>query len=272
LLHRLIRMDEVVLEGIREKLRRADEHFVTLDNEVSAYFNTEPHAYPADADYNTGRYSIRVTIKTPPPVRLGVLCGDFIHCLRCVLDHLVCANVPHITRRTAFPLYNSGGAFFSKVVTPARENKPGPLTGLDPEGAVFALVERAQPYKGAHGYAEHPLWVLGELSNADKHRAILARAATHRKLDEPTLRFAGTDIEYLGRAELIYDQPLEDGAEVLRGQFRVTGAHPQVQVHGHFPVRIAFGEMLAPIESFGLMRKAVGEVAAGIASVNGQVL
>lgn len=265
-------MDEEVLQGIREKLGRADEHLVTLDNEVMAYFKTEPHAYWTDANYNTGRYSIRVTIKTPPPVRLGVLCGDVIHCLRCVLDHLVCSHVPHITTRTAFPLYDSRAAYFSKVIAPAWGNKPGPLTGLDPEGALFAYIQAAQPYNGPHGVAHHALWVLGKLSNADKHRAILARAASHRKMDEPALSFAGTDIAYLGQAELIYDQPLVDGDEVLRGLVRVTGPNPEIQVHGHFPVEIAFGEFLAVAESLDDLRKAVREIAANVAQMDGQVL
>jgi hypothetical protein len=265
-------MDEEVLDGIREKLRRADEHFVTLDSETSAYFNTEPHTYWTDANYNTGRYSIRVTIERPPPIRLGVLCGDFIHCLRCVLDHLVCAHVPHVTTSTAFPLYKEGKAFFAKVITPAWKGQPGPLTGLDPEGSIFDLIQRVQPYQGKYGYAEHPLWVLGQLSNADKHRAILARAAAHRKLEDPSLQFGGPDVEYLGKGELIYDRPLKDGDEVLRGIVRVTGPNPQIEVHGHFPVEIAFGEPLVVAESLDSLRKAVRDMAAKIAAIDGQTL
>jgi hypothetical protein len=262
-------MDSEVLDGIREKLRRADEHFVTLDHEIGVYFDSEPHAYWTDPDYDAGRYSIRVTIKTPPPIRLGVICGDYIHCLRSVLDHLVCAHVPNITKRTAFPLYKDKAKFFSGVISPAWKGGESPLTGLDPEGALFALIQSVQPYKGTHGYAHHPLWLLGELSNADKHRAILARAAAHRQMEAGSLRFGGTDIAYIGSAELIYDQPLVDRAEVLRGSIEVTGPNPDVKVQGHFPVEVAFGEELVVAEGLRDLRNAVREVAEKVLALSG---
>lgn len=265
-------MDEDTLEGIREKLRRADEHLAALAAEIGVYFNGEAYTYWTDANYNTGSYSVRATIKTPPPVRLGVLCGDYIHCLRSVLDHLVCSHVPHVTRRTAFPVYSDKARFFSRVLSPAWKGEDGPLTGLDPEGALFALIHAAQPYKGAHGHAAHPLWILGELSNADKHRAILTRTGSHQKMDTPELVFQGTDIEYLGKAALVYDQPLVDNAKVLSGRFRVTGPKPEVQVYGKFPVDVAFGKLLVPSESLDALRKAVREIAAKVATLDGQVL
>ncbi|HEY3759172.1 MAG TPA: hypothetical protein VGL37_05385 [Solirubrobacteraceae bacterium] len=265
-------MDEEVLIGIREKLRRADEHLETLHDEIRSYLDSEAHTYWTDANYNAGSYSIRVAIKSPPPIRLGVICGDYIHCLRSLLDHLVCAHVNRITRRTAFPLYSDRDRFFARVLTPALKGDDGPLTGIDPESPVFAYIQSAQPYRGQHGHTAHPLRLLGELSNADKHRAILARAASHQKMDAPSLSFTGTDIAYLGAAELVYDQPLIDGAEVLRGHFRVVGPKPQVQVNGQIPVDVAFGELLLPTESLALLKNAVHEIAANITLLDGQTL
>jgi hypothetical protein len=265
-------VDEAYLLGIREKLWRADEHLTALNDEIGRYFESEPLIYSTDADYDAGSYSIRVAIETPPPARLGVICGDYIHCLRSVLDHLVCAHVPGITRRTAFPLYTSEARYLREVVARAGKGKAGPLTGLDPDSALFAYIESAQPYRGPDGHKKHALWLLGELSNADKHRAILARAAAHQKMEEPSLSFTGTDIEYLGKAEVIYDKPLSNGDEVLRGRFKVTGPNPDVQVRGQFPVDVAFGEQLLLPESLETIGKAVHEVAANIANLDGQTL
>jgi hypothetical protein len=78
----------------------------------------------------------------------------------------------------------------------------------------------------------------------EKHRAIFATAASHRELTEPSLALEGPDIDYIGQAEFRYDKPLKDGDEVLRGRFRVTGPNPHVDVHGHFPVEVAFGSSL----------------------------
>jgi hypothetical protein len=247
-------------EGIREKLMRADEHLRRLTNELSAFFNAKPHTYRTDADYEAGSYSVRIEIKAEPAVAVSVTCGDFIHCLRCALEHLVGAEVPHNTNKTAFPICKAKMDFFTEVITPAWKSASGPLTGLDPEGALFAYIQSVQPYRGDHGYAHHPLWLLRDLSNSDKHRTIFATAAAHRELSEPSLAFNGTDIEYVGQAELRYDKPLKDGDEVLSGRFDVTGPNPHVDVQGHFPVEVAFGEPLVTSEGLDQIRKAVHEI------------
>jgi hypothetical protein len=124
---------------------------------------------------------------------------------------------------------------------------------------VFAYVEKSQPYNGPHGVEHHPLWLLAQLSNADKHRAILMRACSHTR--SPDLRAGGPGIEFLGKAEFICDQPLFDGAEILRGRFRpMPGAQPQVEVMGHLPIDLAFGEDLVPSQSLRVLRDAVAEV------------
>jgi hypothetical protein len=71
--------------GIHEKLRRADEHLTTLNDEVAADFEGEPHKYVTDADHEAGTYTVRVGSERPRPVRLGVICCDYHHCLRSVL-------------------------------------------------------------------------------------------------------------------------------------------------------------------------------------------
>ncbi|HUA75360.1 MAG TPA: hypothetical protein VL988_11430 [Solirubrobacteraceae bacterium] len=250
-------MDQEAEQGIREKLSRADEHLKRLADELRAFFDTEPHTYRTDADYEAGSYSVRIEIKAKPPLAVSVTCGDFIHCLRCALEHLVGAEVPHNTRKTAFPLCKTKTEFFTDVMTPAWKSSQGPLTGLDPEGQLFAYIQSVQPYRGQHGHTHHPLWLLGDLSNADKHRAIFATATSHRQFQEPSLAFEGTDIEYTGQAELRYDKPLKDGDEVLSGCFRVTGPNPHVHVHGHFPIEVAFGEELVTSEGLDQIRKAV---------------
>jgi hypothetical protein len=253
-------VDQAAQDGVRAKLDRADTHLMALTSEISAYFDGEALTYRTDADYDAGSYSVRVTIKTPPPIQLGVICGDYIHCLRSALDHLICGAVPTIAKRTSFPIHRDKKLYFSEVIAPAWKGDSGPLTGLDPEGTLFAYIQASQPYKGTHGHTAHPLWILGELSNADKHRAILTRASAHKKLERPELSFQGPDIEYVGSAAFIYDEPLIDGAEILSGSFKITGPKPKVQVQGHFPVDIAFGELLAPSESLNGLQMAVREV------------
>jgi hypothetical protein len=254
-------MDQEAEDGIREKLRRADEHLKRLADELRAFFDTEPNTYRTDADLEAGSYSVRIELKAKPPIAVSVTCGDYIHCLRSALEHLVGSEVPNPSTKTSFPLEAKKMDFFTKVMTPAWSGKAnGPLTGLDPEGDLFALIQASQPYRGQHGHAHHPLWLLGDLSNADKHRAIFATAASHRQLETSSVAFGGTDIEYIGQAEFRYDKPLKDDDEVLSGRFNVTGPNPQLNVHGHFPVDVAFGKPLVTSQGLDEIRKAVWEV------------
>jgi len=175
------------------------------------------------------------------------------------------------SKRTAFPIYSQRDDFFCGVELPARRKQRGALTGLDADGVLFAMVEKLQPYNGPHRLRDHPLYLLGDLSNADKHRAILASAAGHQPLTEVnTPSFTGRDIEYVGKAEYIIGKPLEHGAEVVRGQFKVTGPRPQVQVTGQFPVDIGFGRFLVTIEGLKELRKVVhGTVEHGLTLLAG---
>jgi hypothetical protein len=251
-------MDADSVAGINAKLDRADEHMKALEDEIGVYVDSYPYDYALEIDPDGGRYSVRVTIKAPPPIRLAIICGDFIHNLRSTLEYGICALVPAITTSTQFPICKASSGFQS-IVTAAKRNRPGALTGLNPTGKLFAYVEKAQPYNGAHGIDSHPLWLLAQLSNADKHRAILTTAGSHTPSTD--LRIGGDDIEFIGKAELIYDQPLVDRAEVVRGQFEPTPGHkPDLYVYGRIPIDIAFGDQLVPSKSLPELVKAVREV------------
>lgn len=248
-------------DGIIAKLDRADEHLKALTDEVRSFVDGEPNRYVIYLDGDAGSYRVCVTVKRPPPIRLSVICGDYIHCLRCVLDHLICLHVPtaQITRRTAFPIFDDPADFKAQVTRPARRGKRGYLTGLtDPNGTIVSYIEHVQPFNGQQGIDFHPLGILSKLSNADKHRTILTSATSHS--ESPDLHAVGQDVEFIGKAEFFYDRPLVDGADVIRGRFKPTGPQPHVQVKGHLPIDVAFGEELVPTRSLDVLRHAVREV------------
>ncbi len=249
-------MNERAREGIIAKLARADEHLERLRHDIDTWLDGKPHSYWAKPDFHTGRYSIHITIHGDPPALLSVVCGDFVHCLRSALDHLVCGNVKKITKRTAFPIYRDGDDFFCGVLLPARRKQWGPLTGLDPDGELFAMVKDVQPYMGPDGYEAHFLHVLAELSNADKHRAILASAAANRLVADQELWVRGNDI-VCSDAEYALGTPLVNGAKVAWGTLTVVGAKPEMEMEHDFPVEVAFGSALVGLEALEEVRKGV---------------
>lgn len=221
-------MDADRIAGVRAKLDRADEHFEALTTAVRAYVDSQPNTYPIEADLSAGTYTVRIKINEFPPSRLAILCGDFIQNLRAALDHLANALVPEPSRRTGFPIFRSPQGFREKVRTPAIRGDDGLLTGLNPQGQIFAQIESLQPYhKAPAEIRTDPLACLADLSNTDKHRTILTTFSAHRhdpRQPTPDIDFdKATDVTFVGQAAFTYDKVLTDGDEVLRGEFVVTG-------------------------------------------------
>lgn len=253
-------MDQTQLDGIWAKLARADEHLEALQRAIKTFSDSQPNSYWPELDLQAGLYSIRVTLEKPPPARLAVICGDYVHALRSTLDHLVCGLVRRPTNRTAFPIFIDPDEFLCSVVLPAKRKRLGPLTGIDPMSPLFAFIESAQPYKGGDELASNALYILRELSNTDKHRAILAQVAAHTVSAD--LRVIGDGLIFIGKAEYTYDKPLVDGAEVVKGRFETpVQGEPKVEVQGDFPVDVAFGkDILVPSASLESLKEAVVQI------------
>jgi hypothetical protein len=102
----------------------------------------------------------------PSPLHLGAIVGDFLHNLRCVLDHLVwqlvVLNGQKPGDHNQFPISDTPGAYKKKAGRYLR--------GVAADHR--ALIETFQPYHLEDDAASHYLAVLRDLSNIDKHRFV----------------------------------------------------------------------------------------------------
>lgn len=123
----------------------------------------------ADPENDPPCYVIRENALAEPPPEIGLLAADCIHSLRACLDYLArqlviaCGKEPNDGRgrRTSFPIQDqvSGNADLPQV-------SPGI------NRAMRQALDSVQPYQRGPDFAEHPLFVLRELSNVDKHRLL----------------------------------------------------------------------------------------------------
>jgi hypothetical protein len=102
----------------------------------------------------------------------SLILGDALHNLRSALDHLATSLVivsggrpnTDVYPRTQFPLFldrlDKGDAIRDVTIKPK----------LMPAGE--AILERTQPYNRTDDPTRHPLAILNELSNVDKHRVV----------------------------------------------------------------------------------------------------
>ncbi|QCO97909.1 hypothetical protein FCN77_09520 [Arthrobacter sp. 24S4-2] len=162
-----------------QKFDRAREHLLRLNNELQAYLDADPITLVRQFQPEGKMPFIAVRVKQQPPVSLSVLVGEIAHQLRSGVDHianglvLVAGNAP--TSRTSFPVC---------LRPPTRLSVSGGVTAEN-----LAQVDAVQPYRQGNPES-HPLHILNELWNVDKHRNLRLTALINACQYASALEFA----------------------------------------------------------------------------------
>jgi hypothetical protein len=205
------------------KFARANEHLEVLNREIQNFFKARPYDLDAKLESDGCEFIHSVRLIEPPPKRLSVIIGDCVHNFRSALDSLAweLSSKPADQRarhRISFPIY----------ANPADRGKVDDCDIVHPDAR--AVMHTLQPYSALYYLPGilplHPLRVLQNLSNRDKHREInlvgLAFQHLSIKASEPPIERS----ERLG--------PFDDGAEITRIRF----AHRDVQVEFKFSFNV----------------------------------
>jgi hypothetical protein len=150
------------ITGVRAKLARSLEHLVELDEAVGRYLDTKPIDVRRNTHESIPRNVLvfELVLRESPPLDLSVRAGDVIHQMRSALDHIACELV------RASGATPSRGTSFPVCVEPPSELKIRPSVA----SSALRVVETLQPYRRGPKAREHPLAILNELWNVDKHR------------------------------------------------------------------------------------------------------
>jgi hypothetical protein len=244
-------MIEPSLAGCWVKLERADEQLKSLYREWETFLDTKPYTGFIDPKLDGEWMVLRHRVFEDPPPRWSATVGEVVHDLRSCLDNLVWQlvqlNECVPTGRNQMPICDrpdGPGGFTDKLWQ---------LKGVsDPH---IECIKRLQPYSRGNRAPLHPLSVLRELSNADKHRALHAVIATHRIAE--SLRFVVLPAPLDFTVDFILrDGPVKDGAEIGRVRFPTEARmekpvgwsegdplpEPKVYMEGNLSTRIAFGK------------------------------
>jgi hypothetical protein len=154
--------------GIRLKLDRAHEHFLAVNEEIGRYLDSQPYKIVSNvqpSDQHLVLFEFHVI--SEPPLRFGVILGDYIQNIRTALDYLACELV-----------IKNGGAVNVKTQFPILDCRPKDERGQPKlpkiHGGVapnvLTIIESLQPYTRGKDALHHPLSILGHLSDIDKHR------------------------------------------------------------------------------------------------------
>jgi hypothetical protein len=179
------------LKGAASKIGWAKEHLDHLDREMGEFLN-DPYTITRKDKVNEHRHYLRFEFK-PIPVSIPLIAGDFCYCLRSGLDQLAwqLARINKVAQprtATSFPI-------FSKEPPDGFKDKTKDILPRAVE-----VIEALQPYHRGAAFKEHPLWLLNELCNIDKHMLFAVHSV------------AGT-VSFLN-VEVPYRQELQFGFEV----------------------------------------------------------
>jgi hypothetical protein len=221
-----------LLLGARLKMARAREHLESLHVAVEGFIRTDPYGVVAEDESDGSQRVYRIDRFAQAPLNLALIVGDVIHNARCVLDHFAQVAAEHGARAKGLVLTDDEirQIQFPLARTPeefGEEIDRGWLLHVEPD--VVAYIKSLQPFeRGQPLYAwMHPLGVVRNLSNIDKHRHlhVLGMAVTVSDL-EAFVSIPGM--------RMIPGLPkeLELGTEVLR--VNLPDPLPQVNVDPKF--------------------------------------
>jgi hypothetical protein len=197
--------------------------------ELRRYIEADPGPvhYRTEVQRDPPAVLLIVDAIAPPPPVLGVLLGELVHNLRSSLDHLVW-QLALLDREEPFPLLQ-----YPIVSKPEDWLSKAKQQLKDVRAGAVELIEQTQPYHWPHStkYGEHPLAVLRDLSNEDKHRVILSTvmAVAEPKREWITIQHNEDAAPNFG-VEFTYDKRLEIGSRLATINFTPIGPKPSLDV------------------------------------------
>lgn len=222
------------LAGSHEKLRRAHEQLVALEELFGSFIERQEQVFTTEFERHEGKATgdcvFRISRIAEPPAVWGVLIGEAVHNLRSSLDHLAWALAHRPWRKTQFPMFMRAEDAWSREALSMVKGIPA---------KYVALMERAQPYNAKGPPVEHVLAVLNHLSNHDKHRLL---HTTILSIDTAAPEFvAGQGVAGIEAIALHFGE-LQDGAEVARVTILANDPAPVMEMKGEFALHVAFAD------------------------------
>ncbi len=161
------------LEGIAERLKRANENIQNLDVEINRFLNEKGYREVTESDPKRIKEFKDFWSKQAVPPRLGVLISEILHHYRSSLDNLIwellrqAGHTPGNPNAIEFPIFNARPTTSDKLALFNRK-----IEGVGDKAS--AVVESLQPYNAVSQWdgPHHAILVLHDMNRLDKHRAL----------------------------------------------------------------------------------------------------
>lgn len=184
------------LEGCWAKITRANQQLDAFETAVTTTpIDTDSIAFAQKFDPDTS--TIEVTLENVPklPIELGLAAADPMQNLRAAINYLAWelakwnlaqrGETRSPDRRTQFPINTKPRDFSAYMVEDIHPDHVAIIQAVQPNGAnwLSQFPERVLRNGDAEGLAQsHPLGVLANLTNIDKHQALQPALISAREL------------------------------------------------------------------------------------------
>jgi hypothetical protein len=255
------------LSGPRAKMERAYEHRDTLEREIRPVLDGESHQIESSAEFqpDLGYYIFRVA-KMPDEwrVRVAILLGDLVHCLRSALDQLAWQLVLNHSGRPKLPKYKTAINF---PIQYHRKGLKNTYTFSKIAAGDRTILDRAQPYSGTGNPKLHGLAIIQQLSNRDKHRVlnpilVLSKTFTVRREDSTSVFFDVFSFELRAR-----EKNLKIGTEIVWCRL-ARHADDKMEVTGYTTPQIRLPQRsdISLMDGVDVMIRTVEDILGGFAA------
>ena len=247
------------------KYNRANQIWDGLRQEIGTFSEQDPPPHFSRGYFDTDRWEWieRFIVREAPPLRWALTLGDCVHNLRSSLDHLACqltllgGGSMEDCAKTQFPIASKSETRFDRMADRS-------IVGLSPKHRW--MVKRFQPFQAGSNAFKHPLSILADLSNTDKHRLLnptfsVLKSDSRKVLDDLVNSYQGP-----GPSPVKSWWMLERGSELKNGSawFRIVfdrelmpEAPASVELGGVMRLGTAFGEIGLDAHSY---RQIIGYV------------
>lgn len=232
--------------GVEAKLRRANAHLEVINDEIGKFNASDPYHFFTEYDEVRQQMVARAKAVIHPDEELwATVIGDCVHNFRSALDHLahplltLAGETPKTGRGgTAFPIYDTCVGPKGGPRTPAITGESGAVGG-----PVLAFVKGVQPYERVDDPDQHPLWVLSELDNMDKHRALTTTSFALQDFSLGKLEMwdVAVHFDHIG-----FVGAFNEKTELARWSVTPTGPDPHMNVGGNGATDVAFDSSCGP--------------------------
>jgi len=216
----------------------------TILNDFTNHIKSDGYTVDNDLDTNELVFKFRISKSTDADPNWSIAISEIAHLLRSCLDNLAwqlaLLNNPAPFRKTEYPIFlnrrsKTGSSYIPDAICKKTSGRCyGKLQSIRPKHR--AMMELTQPYHESKRKTQHPLWVLHEMNNADKHRDI--NFTNVANLGNVFQLFGGAPFMMAKGIKILGGVPFEEGVEFMR--IGTINAGSPVKMNLNYSINVCF--------------------------------